>query len=140
LNGPIQIGSADFTFTNFGMAFSNITYDIATCKLASFDAAVTGQLGNTDLDTTVDFGTGSVLFDVTINSSLNQAEISIPSGSVTVHTPCLDGSFTMVSTQDIVIPEGDTCPVSGSVTISGDLSGVVNYPADCTNPACVLGL
>lgn len=141
LNGPIKIGSADFTLTSLGMAFSGITYD-ATCKMASFSAAVTGAIGNSAIPTTVDFGTGGVLFDVTINRSVtpNQAEISIPSGSVTVHTPCLDGSFTMATTSTIIIPDGATCPTSGSVTISGGLSGVVNYPADCTNPFCVLGL
>lgn len=136
LNGLISIGSVDFTLTSLGMEFSSITYD-ANCKMASFNVAVTGEMGNSDIDTTVDFGTGSVLFGVIING--NQAEITA-NGSVTVHTPCHDGSFTMATTQTIIIPEGETCPTSGSVTISGGLSGVVNYPEACTDPACVLGL
>jgi hypothetical protein len=140
LNGPIKIGSADFTLTDFSLAFNSVTYDSA-CKPASFVVSLTGAIADSAIDTSVDYGSVGVVFNVIINRSVtpNQAEITIPaSGSVTVHTPCLDGSFTMSTTSDIIIPDGATCPTSGSVTVSGGLNGVVTYPIDCTNPACAV--
>jgi len=136
INGPVSIGGVDFTFTGLGMVFSNITYD-GNCKMVGFDILITGAIGNSSLDVTVNFDAGGVLFNVAING--NQAEVTA-NGNASVHTPCLDGSFAMNTTQTIIVPDGETCPTSGSVALSGGLSGVVTYPTDCTNPACVLGL
>jgi hypothetical protein len=138
LNGAVKIGAVDFSLTDFELTFTNIIYD-DSCKPASFDVTVKGKIVDNGISTTVDYGTTGVTFHVVNNSASSQIEISIlSSGTITVQTPCLNGSFTMATTSTIIIPSGATCPTSGSVTISGGLSGVVNYPDDCTTQVCAL--
>jgi hypothetical protein len=143
LNGPINIGGVDFTFTGLGMNITGITYGPSqvasdSCAVTEFHNAMTGVLGSSDpVEVSLDFGTGTVLFDVTVDQS-STATIDMK-GAMTLSTPCFNGSFNILTVDSMVFPPGSTCPVSGHLQLTGDAVGDVIFPDDCDSPACVLG-
>lgn len=144
LSGPINIGGVDFTFTGLGMNITGITYGPSSvasdsCAVTGFHNAMTGVLGSSDpVEVSLDFGTGTVLFDVTVDE-FSVATIDM-NGMITVSTPCFNGSFDILTVQSMVFPPGSTCPTSGQLSLSGGAVGDVFFPEDCDNPACLLNL
>jgi hypothetical protein len=135
-NGTISIDDVEFSMQNLGMLFTNVTYQPSVCSIASFADKVTGKIGTTDpIEATFDFLTGSVTFNVTIDDPLDQAIITA-NGNMSVVTPCFSGSFALNTDpiNPIRIQEGDTCPSSGTVNLTGGLNGTVTYPGACTDP------
>lgn len=137
MNGTIEIGGVPFTLENLGMAFTNIEYTPETCSISAFTDTITGKISTDDpVEVELNFGTGGVILDVQVES--NQAVVSMD-GSMSVDTPCSDDSFSIVTISPMIFPEGETCPVSGQLSLSDDLSGTVTFPDDCEEPACVFG-
>jgi hypothetical protein len=144
LNGPILIDDVKFNFESLGMTVTGITYgpsNVASpfCAVTGFSNLVTGKMGSSDpVDLSFDFGTGGMAFFVTVDPD-SVASIDL-SGTMTLITPCFNGSFTLLTVDSMVFPPGATCPTSGHLQLTGDVNDDVFFPDDCNNPACVLGL
>jgi hypothetical protein len=151
----VTVDSEDitFTFTNFGVAASGITYG-PSCDLngGSFTAVLTGDISGEVLgeDFGIDFGAGSLTVDVTsiidndgISGNGFGRDVTMTvDGTVTVDSFCKKGTVTIATVLPITTSQPNVCPISGVVDYTGDFgTDTVDFGVEgCDYAACEIDI
>lgn len=149
-NGTVVVDGETLVFTDFGVNATGITYG-PDCDLVggSFLAALTGNVSGTISGATldIDFGTSSLDVDVTsivdptgLGDGAERVVTMTINGTMTVKTPCKNGSLTIATITPLKTEQPNVCPVSGEITISGDFGDTITqtFNGSCDLVACVL--
>jgi hypothetical protein len=140
-NGTVNVDGQVFTFVNFAADITNVMYG-PDCNLdngsfsAHLNGAITTELSGEDL--TMDFGEDSIDVDVEITDPTelpgDRTVSTQVNGEVTLDTFCEKGKVTLETNLPLVSAEGNVCPVTGQLSVSGAYGkSTVDYNGDCSD-------
>lgn len=129
-NGTLdQDGSATFT----SLALESSTVNDTGCNQTSSSMKFIGTIAvvdNLNAENSITMtSTASNPFSETDTFTKDRIS-SVISGTVTVASKCANGTLTYTTVQPIVVVGYDTCPISGMITLTGDVNTTVTFNSD----------
>jgi hypothetical protein len=131
VDGVLDINETT-TLTSVGFSISE-TLDPTSCEATDVGMTQSGAFALVDhLDATNNFSLSVSAGDpLTINSTTvtgpPAGESVTVSGTFTSASGCFTGTLTVATPTPLFIPDGASCPVSGTLTVTGDVIGTVTY-------------